>query len=411
MIAYHFPPIRHSSGIQRTLKFATYLRDHGWQPIVLTVHPRCYEVQGPDQLGDIPPDVVVERAFAVDAARHLSIKGRYLHRFALPDRWASWVLGGLWSGMRLIRQHRPAVIWSTYPIATAHLIGSYLHRLSGLPWVADFRDSMTEADYPSDPRQRRSCQGIEAQTVHQAQKVVFTTTGTRDMYAERYRDIPVDRWAVIPNGYDEVVFAEVEAQASERPRGGPLRLVHAGIIYPAERDPRVFFQALGRLKAEGRIDANRLRVILRGTAHDHLFEPMLREHGVADIVELAPPVAYREALLEMLQADGLLLFQAPSCNHQIPAKVYEYFRARRPILALTDPAGDTAAALRGAGVGTIVPIDDAELIGDGLMEFIKAIDDGSAAIADDQVVEKTSRASGARDLADFLHQVAEERPP
>ena len=35
MIAYHFPPLAGSSGIQRTLRFAQQLPERGWQPIVL----------------------------------------------------------------------------------------------------------------------------------------------------------------------------------------------------------------------------------------------------------------------------------------------------------------------------------------------------------------------------------------
>ena len=34
MIAYHYPPASISSGIQRTLKFSTYLPELGWQPSV-----------------------------------------------------------------------------------------------------------------------------------------------------------------------------------------------------------------------------------------------------------------------------------------------------------------------------------------------------------------------------------------
>jgi hypothetical protein len=64
------------------------------------------------------------------------------------------------------------------------------------------------------------------------------------------------------------------------------------------------------------------------------------------VVLLAPALPYREALRETMDVDGLLVFQAANCNHQIPTKIYEYFRTRRPILALTDPSGDTAAALR-----------------------------------------------------------------
>jgi len=90
MIAYHYPPLRGSSGIQRTLAFSRYLREYGWQAIVLTAHPRAYPETGEDQLGDVPVDVPVYRAFALDASRHLSVRGAYPKLIALPDRWSSW---------------------------------------------------------------------------------------------------------------------------------------------------------------------------------------------------------------------------------------------------------------------------------------------------------------------------------
>ena len=36
MVAYHFPPLAGSSGIQRTLRFVQQLPSFGWQPLVLT---------------------------------------------------------------------------------------------------------------------------------------------------------------------------------------------------------------------------------------------------------------------------------------------------------------------------------------------------------------------------------------
>ena len=95
---------------------------------------------GNDLLKDVAPGTVVERAFAVDAARHLAVRGRYPAIVARPDRWAAWWLGAVPRSLAMIRKYRPAAIWSTYPIATAHTIGQTLHRLSGLPWIADFRD-------------------------------------------------------------------------------------------------------------------------------------------------------------------------------------------------------------------------------------------------------------------------------
>ncbi|MHB8847456.1 MAG: glycosyltransferase, partial [Burkholderiales bacterium] len=81
-------------------------------------------------------------------------------------------------------------------------------------------------------------------------------------------------------------------------------------------------------------------------------------------------------LTEMLTTDGLLILQASNCNHQIPAKLYEYMRAGRPILALTDPVGDTAKLLQEAGIHTIAPLDDVEAIQEKLLDFLTAVQQG-----------------------------------
>ena len=90
MIAYHFPPLSGSSGIQRTLRFVQHLPSLGWQPLVLSADPRSYEQTGVDLMAEIPQGTVVRRPFALDTARHLSVGGRYLGWMARPDRWMSW---------------------------------------------------------------------------------------------------------------------------------------------------------------------------------------------------------------------------------------------------------------------------------------------------------------------------------
>ena len=95
MIAFHYPPYQGGSGIHRSLKFSRYLRGYGWHPIVLSAHPRAYPKIGDHQLREIPLDVIVERAFALDTAKHLSFRGRYLRLLALPDQWVSWWAGAV----------------------------------------------------------------------------------------------------------------------------------------------------------------------------------------------------------------------------------------------------------------------------------------------------------------------------
>ena len=101
-------------------------------------------------------------------------------------------------------------------------------------------------------------------------------------------------------------YALRRAQARRDDDGadGPLTLLHAGILYPSERDPRAFFRALSEMKKSGQLGRRGVRVILRATGHDEYYRPILRENGIEDVVELAPGVPYREALQEMLLADG-----------------------------------------------------------------------------------------------------------
>ena len=410
MVAYHFPPCKISSGIQRTLKFADYLRESGWYGSVLSAHPRAYETTSDEQLGEIAEGVHVRRAWALDTRRHLAVRGRYVRRMALPDRWVSWWLGAVVSGLVMVRRERPAAIWSTYPIATAHLIGGTLHRLTGLPWIADFRDQMTEEGYPTDPVAWRSYRRIEEWTVARCAWAVFTTPGALRMYEARYPELMRGKGVVIPNGYAEENFAAVEAAlpAQSQDPGRRLELLHSGALYPEERDPRPFFRALARLRAAARIDAESLRVTLRATGHDDVHAESARAAGVEDLIVFAPALPYADALREMMSVDGLLLFQATVCNHQIPAKVYEYFRAARPVLTLTDATGDTAAAVREAGLDHIVPLDDADGIERGLGAFLDGLRDGSLAGADPDVTARYSRRALTARLADLLDEVIEE---
>ncbi|HEX7983732.1 MAG TPA: glycosyltransferase [Duganella sp.] len=408
MIAFHYPPMRGSSGIQRTLKFSQYLPEWGWQPLLLSAHPRAYSNPGDDQMGEIPADVPVCRAFALDTARHLSLRGRYSSLMALPDRWVSWLLGAVPAGLRLIRRHRPQVLWSTYPIATAHLIAYVLQRLSGLPWVADLRDPMTDVGYPENPLTRKVYLWIERRTVEHCTVAVCTTPGAIQTYRRRFPHLPAERFRLVENGYDEENFLDAQQHASAVPpaAGRPLVLLHSGVIYPSERDPVPLFAALAALRRQGLIGPENFKLVLRATGHDAFLAGLLATHGIEDLVEIAPHQPYRAALAEMLTVDALLVLQASNCNHQIPAKLYEYLRAGRPILALTDAGGDTAATLRASGIDTIAALDSQEDIMQALPRFLSLVRAGTAPLPPATVVASHSRHARSAVLAQLLDDVA-----
>jgi glycosyltransferase involved in cell wall biosynthesis len=411
MISYPFPPLAGGSGAERTIGFARHLPRCGWEPLILSTHVRAYARVDDDLRAEVAPGTVVERAFALDSARHLAVKGRYPAFVARPDRWATWWLSAVPKGLAMIRKYRPDAIWSTYPIATAHGIGATLHRLSRLPWIADFRDPMAQDGYPADPKTRRHFLRIEEKSLRKAACSVFVTPGAVELYRGRYPDVPPDRTTIIENGYDEEAFAELDAvQENEGPLvPNAITLLHSGVVYTSERDPTQLFQALRRMIDTGSLRPGELRVRLRASVHEAVLAPMIENYRLAEIVELAPPVSYRDALREMRRADCLLVLQASNCNAQIPAKLYQYLRCRRPILGLTDPAGDTATVLRRAGLRDIARLDSVDEIASVLRRVLDEVQHRHATLPNEECVRESSRLNRTRKLAALLDGLPENR--
>jgi hypothetical protein len=405
LIAYHYPPHAGSSGMQRTLRFSQDLHEFGWQPSVLSTHPRAYEKTSTDLLPDIPASVDVVRAFALDARRHFSLWGRYPGAIARPDRWLSWLLGAVPAGLQMIRQHHPTVIWSTYPIPTAHLIGYWLSRISGLPWVADFRDPMAHDGYPTDPATWRSYLAVEQKVFAQASRMVFTTPGAARLYQARY-PAQGHRIQTIENGYDEASFSPLAAGGAPAALNlGKLTLLHSGIVYPEWRNPTVLFSVLQQLINQKTIDPETFRIRFRAAEHTDFLAGLATQYQLGQVVEILPPIGYQAALAEMCAADGLLVMQSDDCNDQIPAKVYEYIRAKRPILGLCGTSGDTAKLLQSAGMTHMAPLGSAQQIDTALMGFLNNIRCGTPFVCDSKFVESFSRRAKAKNLAALLNEV------
>jgi glycosyltransferase involved in cell wall biosynthesis len=399
MVAFHFPPAAMGSGHLRTLGFARYLPDADWHPVVLSAVPRVYPRTLPITDGTIPEGCRLHRAFALDAGRHLAIRGKYLGFLAQPDRWASWWPAAVMQGLRLIRHYHVQAIWSTYPIMTAHCVAHSLSIMTGLPWIADFRDPVASSVSAHNPFAMASQYRWERRVLRRAAKVVFTTPGAARAYAEQYPQAR-HKLSVIHNGYDETC-SNTEA-VPRAPRSGPLLLLHSGKLYPDGRDPSAFFAALAKLKHAGAATPGQLQVRLRAAGDEMAYQQQIDDLGIGDLVRLAPHIGSRDALAEQASADGLLLFQGEQFDQQIPAKAYEYLRAGKPIFALVSEKGDTAALLRRLGGAQIAPLDDPQVIERKLIHFIRAARDGGITKPKANLVREYSRKNGAAQLAELL---------
>lgn len=408
MVAFHFPPAAMGSGHLRTLGFVRHLPDCGWDTIVLSASLGAYPNTDVANNELIPPGCEVHRAFALDAGRHMAICGKYPGFLAKPDRWISWWAPAVWQGLRLIRRHRVSAIWSTYPVMSAHRIAQTLSRLTGLPWIADFRDPVVSSVSGANAFALTSQKCSERRVMARASGVVFTTPSALRSYAHEYPAVfEQGRMSVIPNGYDEAAFADLPAPATYA-AGRPLRMVHSGLLYPDGRNPLPLFTALASLKAANALTASDINIVLRASGSEARYAEDLRRLELGDIVTLAPAISNRAALREQAEADALLLIQGSRFDRQIPAKVYEYLRIGRPIFALVGQGGDTAVLLQETGGAQVASLDSVLGIRDSLLEFVRAVRAQKAPMANVNVVRRFSRASGAATLANLLDGVPSE---
>lgn len=366
-------------------------------------HPRLRAHRSDSSRTD-SPQVPVIRSFALDTQRHLSLKGRYFKCMALPDRWSSWALSAAVTGAYLVRKHKVDAIVTTHPIASAVLAGYAIHKLTGKPWIADFRDSMTEDEYPADKQTREVYRWIERKAVKHGSQLIFTARSTIEMYRKRYPQLAADKCMLLSNGYDEEDFEWVgQAEPThEAISGRATRLLHLGLIYPSERDPRPFFRAVAQLKKEQALTAADVVIDLRASGFEDYYSKIIAELGIGDMIRLLPAIPYPQAIRDAAGSDGLLIFQAANCDHQIPAKAYEYLRLRKPILALTSDTGDTTALFREAGGATIVDLSDEGAIFKALPVFLNALRNGGHPVSDLERVQKYARRNQAMALAQTL---------
>ncbi|PKI15922.1 hypothetical protein CXF71_12250 [Colwellia sp. 12G3] len=366
MIALEFPPCQ-SAGVQRTLKFAEYLVTLGWQPIVLTVNSDVYT--SVDSQVTIPDSIKVYRCKSLDAAKDLSIKGKYFAWSKVPDRWWSWAVSAIPLGKKLINKYKPDIIWSTYPVSTAHFIAYKLQKHSQLPWVADFRDPL-QCRYDVNAKPYSSIpKWIEKKTIENCTKAVFTTENAAQLYRRLYLDEKLTKFTVIENGFDEGNFQDIEI--ADRNKADIFTLLHSGSIYENGRDPSKLFIAISELFQEGLITEMDFELVFRGASADR-YSNQIKQLGIERLVHFKSNVPYKESLAEMAKTSALLLVQGGLFKNQIPGKAYEYIRCNKAILALTPKEGSTGLLL--SKVDSTEVVDEVEEIKHAIAKMLAQVD-------------------------------------
>lgn len=388
MVLYHFPPIGGIS-MARNVRNVEYLPEHGWCPVVLTPGPADSGVEDPGsvllippgtaivrtgyfEVGDLQPLVRVARrasgfvrgggrgapppaSVAEDPASlsapastagqtglttlvgaHDGLPGLAAVRRLLffPDNQAGWIPFALIAALRAHRREPFEAAYSTFPPMTSHVVAAAFRRMTGVPWVAEFRDPWIGNGVESAPawviRQLR--RKLERWVVRSADRVIAVTPRLAAMLERRYPGLTVE---LVSNGY---VRGEALPASSSAAPDATFRIVYTGTL---DRPPEleVFLAGLERAVARRPALRDQLRIDIFGNVAPACRGLIETADPAETVIALRGFVPRTEALAALAAADAalVLLGDGPGMDLFIPGKLFDYIGADRQVLAvLTD---------------------------------------------------------------------------
>lgn len=438
-LAYYYPPCG-SMGSHRAIKFAKYLGEFGWHPVVITPSG------GHDYLGASLDDGV-EQGIEVIRTANFNVssalkqvtrvqtgadsliaapiigsnaktrKGphrrgavlRALKTFLrswvyVPDGQIGWYPSAVGSCRKLLAERRIDCILSTsFPI-TAHLIARRLKHTTGIPWVADFRDPWTESahlSYSSRLRKRLD-QQIERSILTGCDAVVTVSGGLARDFSRLSGDSA--RVEVIRNGFDSSEFERLDYSKPDK-----WTITYLATV-TSSGDPSPFLKVLVRLINAGKVKRTDVRFRIVGDPAPFVRE-LIVGFGVGDLTEFTGFVTHRDALELQVNSSLLLLClygpgEYPGC---ISGKLYEHVGARRPILALTYPDYEAAEIIQETGAGTVAEPDDHRSIEDCLITSYAEFKSGQQPRGSCGDLSAFDRRAGAGQLAALMSELVSGR--
>jgi glycosyltransferase involved in cell wall biosynthesis len=410
ILAYHFPPLT-AVGRKRPLRLANFLASRGVKVTVYAGSPRSHDyslIANPALLGEIHPGVKVVRTqsihlfqmairlrnslrrkpapqagVAAEPSRPSRPPGRLvaavdslMSAFRVPDAYLGWVLTTF---PVLLLRHlaaRPAALFATGPPWSTHVLASLAGRALRIPYFVDYRDPWNlNPDYWA--RDTAFSKFLERFSLAKAAGVIATTSSLAEELRIRYA-FPGTVHCV-PNGIDVAFRAQLDALRAQGVGPDPSRFVvsHVGTLY-WQRMPPLFADTLARAAAAWQ-GPREIRFRFLGSIENPapLLEAFAR-HGVRDRLELAGEVENSLAVRELLRADVLLLLQS-GYRFQVPAKLFEYVLADKPLYCLLEPDSELFRLVKGYSLGRIA--GDAGDV-DGMLGFLKDCRDGSVSHSD-----------------------------
>ena len=422
IITYYWIPSG-GAGVQRWVKFAKYLRQYDWEPIIYTPQNPEYPSIDHSFEKDIPADITVlktpiwepynvyrnltgKKNQAINAGfisenkkqgwkdkLSIWIRGNFL----IPDPRRFWIKPSVGFLSDYLKENPVDAIITTGPPHSMHLIGMGLKKnFPSLPWVADFRDPWTNIDFYKDLNLTWLADKIhhklEREVIQNADTVLVVSRGMEEEFAL----MKPKKLRVITNGYDES-----DAQVGPLTLDGRFSISHIGTLNAA-RNPRIVWKVLSEICAENVDFKKDLQIQLVGKVDFSVLED-IQSYGLQEQLLKIDYLSHSEAIAKQNSSQVLMLLINQSGNAKgiLTGKFFEYLAAKRPILAVGPTDGDAAVVLNETGAGVIVDFADEQETMTAILNYYNQYKKGTLSVQSESV-ERFSRSSLTGELAGLL---------
>jgi len=393
IITYYWPPAG-GPGVQRVLKFAKYLPEFGWQPIILTVKNGEYPAHDESLFSDIPKECKVYKTPAIEpfslykkftgmssdeaipvaalTEQKISWKKKLAHWIRLnlfiPDARIGWIPFAVKAGKHIIENEKPDIIFSSSPPPTVHLIAQKLAKWSGIKWVADFRDPWTEIYHQDLIKKNKFAhyidQKLEKKILTNASRISTVSMHIADSFQKKL--IRFKKFFVIANGYDDADFISNTVNKFDK-----FTIAYAGKINH-QQNPEVLWKICAEIINKNNEFRNNFNILLMGNI-TQLVHSSLRNNNLSKYTTYLGYVKHKKAL-EMLKRSTLLLLLIPNTRKNrgiVTGKLFEYLAMNNFILGFGPPDGDAAHILNTTGTGKMFEYSDGEVVQNLISDLFK----------------------------------------
>ncbi|GKX30444.1 glycosyl transferase family 1 [Vallitalea longa] len=356
MVANQFPPMG-GSGVQRSVKFAKYLPEYEWEPVVFT-RESSKGLIDKSLLNDIPKDLEVIRTKPYDLnelKKPFNLAGKFISRkLLIPDGDVIWYKKNKDILLDYVKKNNIDIIYTTsYPYSD-HLLGLYVKKhMPNIPWVVDFRDEWCNNPYILDMGYSKNRMEKERKMEREViSNCDYFITNTPLMLKNFLKDYDMkEKSFVIPNGYDKDDFDNINKDYVKKDK---LIITYSGSMY-GRRKPDYFLQAVEELIDEQKIDKKDILIRFIGNIPNKKIKEINENYSLSETVKYLPYMEHKKSIEKLVESDILLFIigEGKGAENFYSGKVFEYMNTNRPILALVPPKGVAADVIKDTNTGYI----------------------------------------------------------